>query len=139
MIKMQRKWRALCAIVMWLLSGAKVLSIGISAYGKGLDATEQIIWFGVALVFFTGIVFPRAIPPNVSYLEERPEPMPFYHCIRPKTWLIAAFMMSLGIGLRLSKLTSEEFIVGFYLGLGFSLMLCVRFYIKALLQFFSED
>lgn len=90
-------------------------------------------WLIGAFVFFNFLVFPRAVPPNVAYIMAH-ERKAFWHCMRPPTWLIVVFMMSLGISVRYFGLGSPEFIGGFYRGLGISLLLCVRYYVRPLYQ-----
>lgn len=109
--------------------------MGFSSYDVTLDSLCIVFYGFVALCFFSLLVFPRAIPPNVRYIVESDEFMPLWHCIRPQTWLIAVSMMSLGIWLRLSALVSSEFIVGFYTGLGLSLWACVVYYIRLFRSF----
>lgn len=141
MIKLSRLGRCLCAVAMWAFAGTKVLGIAYHAY---IDAPTPPIsytalaWLVFALVFFSFLVFPRAVAPNVGYVMEHSEPMPFYHCIRPKSWLIVAFMMGLGISLRAFDLVSLDFILGFYTGLGLSLLACIRFYIRPIVALTRE-
>lgn len=121
------------AIVLWLLAGFKVLAIAYTGW-QVIDSSQWVpyVWVGVALVFFSLLVFPRAVPPNVAYIEalgtERKHP--FYRCFKPTTWGIMAFMMTLGITLRHSGWVTDEFVAGFYTGLGVSLVLAIRFYWK---------
>lgn len=133
MIKLSRLGRSLCAVALWLFAGFKVLGI---AYHTYTDAPAPIelnlsiaLWFVFALIFFSVLVFPRAVAPNVDYIMSLEEPMPFYHCIRPKSWIVVAFMMCLGISLRAFSLVGTDFILGFYSGLGISLLACLRFYV----------
>lgn len=134
-VKKSQLIRCFCAIALWLFSGSKVLFIGMQSYTKDTNSLLLVMCFIGALIFFSAIVFPKAIPPNVKYIYERQEVLAPYHCIRPKTWLLSLFMMSLGIGLRFSGLMSTEFISGFYSGLGLSLLGCSLYYIKPIMQF----
>lgn len=142
MIKLHRLGLCLCALALWLFAGFKVLGIAIHSYSE-IPAGQQLgystlLWFVFALLFFSFFVFPRAVRPNVNYVMELKEAMPFYHCIQPKSWLIVAFMMSLGIVLRAFSLVPVSFLVGFYGGLGLSLLACVRFYVRSVALLIKE-
>lgn len=58
-----------------------------------------------------------------------------------RTWLTMLFMILLGAGVRHSAWVGDSFIAGFYSGLGLSLLLSIRFYIKPIRlgQEFSYD
>lgn len=53
----------------------------------------------------------------LSYEDKRP----FLNFFDLKSYLIMAFMMSMGIGLRASGMATDFFIAFFYTGLGFAL------------------
>lgn len=132
MIKISQRGLYILAIVLWLFAGTKVLAIAYTGW-KAIDPNWiTYMWMGVSFVFFSLLVFPRAVPPNVAYVgalsvEHR---HPFYKCFKPTTWGIMAFMMTLGITLRLSGWVTDDFVAGFYTGLGVSLILAVRFYLN---------
>lgn len=132
-----RSVRAIVAVVLWLLSGIKVLAIAVEAGQAGFGVSAYV-WFGVSLVFFSGLVFPRAVQKNIDYIR-RKSISPIYLCYRPATWLLMLFMITLGLSLRGFELVSKDFIAGFYSGLGLSLVACVRFYIVPIQQFRRED
>lgn len=138
MFKLSQKARLLCGTGMWLFAGTKVLLIARAAWGENPEVGYALAWLVGAFIFFNFLIFPKAVPPNVSYVLEHPEPLPLHHCIRPRTWFVVAFMISLGIGLRAFSLVPSTFVAGFYLGLGISLLGCVRYYIRPLISLMKK-
>lgn len=140
MIKCSRKTLCVIGMLLFFFSGVKVLYI---AYGMLPELTGSsyapYLWFIGSLIFFSVLIFPRAIRPNAEYVLAMKEPMPFYHCVRPRSWLVIIFMIALGLSLRYFRLVGAEFIVGFYTGLGLSLVACVRYYISALRRLSSNQ
>lgn len=133
MINISRRGLYGLATTLWLFAGAKVLVIAYTGW-RAIEHSQWLpyVWLGVSLMFFSLLVFPRAVPPNVIYIESlgAESRHPFYRCFKPTTWGIMAFMMTLGITLRHSGLVTDEFVAGFYTGLGVSLILAIRFYRK---------
>ncbi len=130
MISISQRGLYTLAIALWLFAGGKVLAIAFVAW-RAIDPSWLVYaWMVGAFVFFSLLVFPRAVPPNVAYVQALGggAKHPLYRCFKPTTWGIMAFMMTLGITLRLSSWVSDEFIAGFYTGLGVSLILAIRFY-----------
>lgn len=137
MIKVSRLWRALFAMGMLVFGAVKVLFISSTVEVNHFEA-PSIYWFIGALIFFSLGVFPRAIKPNAQYVLDMPEPTAFYKCFRPRTWGTMVFMMALGISVRVFELASDEFIAGFYLGLGLSLLWSASYYIAPIRAFIKE-
>lgn len=120
----------LLAVVLWLFAGAKVLWIAVLSWPI-ISGVSAYVWLVVAFLFFSFLVFPRAVPPNVRYIVGmKGRRAPFYRCFRPASWAVMAFMISLGLTLRLSGWVGHDFIAGFYTGLGVSLLLCSVYYVK---------
>lgn len=120
----------LLASSLWCVAGIKVLSIGI---GAAYDASLwiSVVWLVVALAFFSGFVFPRVAVHNIDAIRSsQADTLPFYRCFTPTSWAIKISMITFGITLRYSGLLGADFIAGFYVGLGLSLLLVVRHYIR---------
>lgn len=136
MTNISRLGRCLFAIALWLFAATKVLSI---AYSTLDEVTGNIYWWQIgSFIFFSLLVFPRAVKPNVAYILQY-ERKSLLHCMRPKTWLIMIFMITLGISVRKFSLASPEFICGFYTGLGVSLLGCIRFYLRPVYQLIKGE
>lgn len=129
MLKTSRLWRAVFASLLWLISGSKVLGIAFGAWSQ-TNHYSVYIWLIGAWIFFHILIFPPVVKRNLAYLMERKALHPIYLCFRPATWLIMLFMMTLGIGLRYSGWVSDNFIAGFYTGLGIALLGCMRYYLR---------
>lgn len=116
------------AIAFWLFAGFNVLNIVRTI--AFVPSLWSLGWFAVAFAFFSGFVFPRVARKGIEAIQTSGEArLPFYRCFRPSSWLIMPLMMGMGFGLRISGWVSDEFILGFYWGLGLSLVLTTRFYI----------
>ena len=112
----------LIAGIVWAIAGFNIVRIGLLAYQgnftwwRGLlsiavYAAFQIFVFGKMVKKHTGRI--------LQYEEERQN---FFRFFDTKSYLIMAFMMTLGIGLRVSGPVPNTFIAFFYTGLGASLL-----------------
>ena len=112
----------LIAGIVWAIAGFNIVRIGLLAYQgnftwwRGLlsiavYAAFQIFVFGKMVKKHTGRI--------LQYKEERQN---FFRFFDTKSYLIMAFMMTLGIGLRISGIVPNTFIAFFYTGLGASLL-----------------
>ena len=112
----------LIAGIVWAIAGFNIVRIGLLAYQgnftwwRGLlsiavYAAFQIFVFGKMVKKHTGRI--------LQYKEERQN---FFRFFDTKSYLIMAFMMTLGIGLRVSGLVPDVYIAVFYTGLGASLL-----------------
>lgn len=112
----------LIAGIVWAIAGFNIVRIGLLAYQgnftwwRGLlsiavYAAFQIFVFGKMVKKHTGRI--------LQYKEERQN---FFRFFDTKSYLIMAFMMTLGIGLRVSGIVPNTFIAFFYTGLGASLL-----------------
>lgn len=112
----------LIAGIVWAIAGFNIVRIGLVAYQgnftwwRGLlsiavYAAFQIFIFGKMVKKHTGRI--------LQYEQERQN---FFRFFDAKSYLIMAFMMTLGIGLRVSGLVPNTFIAFFYTGSGASLL-----------------
>lgn len=124
-----RRTLYLLASLLWIVAGANVLRIGLSAWlDWGHSSLGSLLYLVGSLGFFSLLIFPRVAQRNISYISSHPAPRP-WHCMSPKAWVIMLVMISLGISLRLLGLVPVDFIAGFYTGLGTSLMLATYPYL----------
>lgn len=120
------KKRTLLAIAgcVWLLAGYNVARLGILAYGC-LHAISAVHILRSAAVFcaFGRMFFKMSVKHAKRIKGYAEEWRPAWHFFDGKAYLIMAFMMGGGIGLRYSGLLPEVFIAVFYTGLGCALAL----------------
>ena len=118
----------LIAGVFWLVAGANVVAVGIQAYIAVEAAAPILVSLAMGsiatfLVFFLRIFKPYAAKHAArieSLCEERVSAFEFMDA---KGYLMIAFMIALGAGLRLSGIVPDWFIAFFYVGLGMALAL----------------
>lgn len=127
------------AMVMWLFAGAKVLYLGYKLTPEA-NPTWYYSWLVVSFVFFSGFIFRRVVPRYITYIESLGKGNhPFYRCFAPRARIIIAVMMTLGIVVRYGGIAGPNFIAGFYTGLGVSLLLATRFYIRPVIAHFRPS
>ena len=116
----------LIAGFVWLAAGLNIALLGVSAFSQ-MDSDIMLqLALGALLVFtvFHAGMFSKLVGKHadriVAMEEER---APFWKFFDAKGYLIMAFMMTMGIGLRASGVAPLWFIAFFYLGLGSALAL----------------
>ena len=119
-----RQTLLLTAGLVWTLAGGKVLAIGLAAwlhehthawYFKTGEATL------VFLLFFC-LIFHRLFRKYTARIRGKSEKNCPFAFFDTRGWLIMAFMMTLGIVVRLFELLPPLFIAVFYTGLAFALI-----------------
>ena len=114
----------LVAGIVWLIAGANIVNIGLSAF---LDETGWLFWVligGTRLIFvrFHIFVFTKMVGKHASrirgYEEDKTHLFKFFD---KKGYIMMAIMMGGGIALRASGVVPEWFIAFFYTGLGAAL------------------
>ena len=114
----------LVAGIVWLIAGANIVNIGLSAF---LDETGWLFWVligGTLLIFvlFHIFVFTKMVGKHASrirgYEEDKTHLFKFFD---KKGYIMMAIVMGGGIALRASGVVPEWFIAFFYTGLGAAL------------------
>ena len=129
----------LIAGIVWAIAGFNIVRIGLIAYQgnftwwRGLlsiavYAAFQIFVFGKMVKKHTGRI--------LQYKEERQN---FFRFFDTKSYLIMAFMMTLGIGLRISGIVPNTFIAFFYTGLGASLLTAGVLFLNRYLRVMAQS
>lgn len=122
-MKVKKEILLFLACVVWLIAGINVLRIGIECYSNYLSILNVIL---SVLVFFVFqfFVFGKLVRKHskriMGYEEEKHFFLKFFDI---PSFIIMAFMMSMGIWLRVSGIAPEIFIAVFYSGIGASLTL----------------
>lgn len=122
-MNVQRNTLLLIACLVWSAAGFNILRIGIQAYLAYLSIWNyilSILVFAVFQKFIFGKLVKKHTVRICGYTEERQFFLKFFD---GKAFAIMAFMMSGGIGLRVSGIAPNRFIAVFYSGLGASLLL----------------
>lgn len=113
----------LLAALVWVIAGFNILRIGLISYQTYVNALNLLISLTVFFIFWL-MVFKKLVKKHtlriVHYEEERQFFLKFFDV---KSFCIMAFMMTFGIGLRVSGICPDIFIAVFYTGLGSALLL----------------
>ncbi|HIY83981.1 hypothetical protein [Rubneribacter sp.] len=124
MLKVSTDKLLLVAGIVWLVAGANVAIIGITAY---LHEAGWILWVLVAgtlavFVLFHIFVFTKMVGRHAQrirgYEEDRTHVLKFFD---KKGYVVMAVMMGGGMALRASGIVPEWFVAFFYTGLGLAL------------------
>ncbi|MEZ4627753.1 MAG: hypothetical protein R2912_06600 [Eubacteriales bacterium] len=112
----------LIAGIVWAIAGFNIVRIGLVSYQGNFTWWRVLLSIAVYTVFQV-FIFGKMVKKHTErillYEEERQNVFRFFDT---KSYLIMAFMMTLGIGLRVSGVVPTGFIAYFYTGLGASLL-----------------
>ncbi len=112
----------LIAGIVWAIAGFNIVRIGLVAYQGNFIWWRGLLSIAVYAAFQI-FVFRKMIKKHTArILEYEEERQNFFRFFDTKSYLIMAFMMTLGIGLRVSGVVPNTFIAFFYTGLGTSLL-----------------
>ena len=112
----------LIAGIVWAIAGFNIVRIGLIAYQGNLTWWRGLLSAAVYAafqVFVFGKMVTKHTQRILAYPDERQN---FFRFFDVRSYLIMAFMMTLGIGLRVSGVVPNGFIAYFYTGLGASLL-----------------
>lgn len=113
--------------IVWIIAGINISFIGLNTY----PGTFAFAWWIVGLLFLGTIIvvclfhvmFGKMVQKHVrrihAFQEERVSAFRFFDV---KSYLIMAFMIALGVTLRVSGIVPDWFIAFFYTGLGSALI-----------------
>lgn len=122
-MRVQRNILLLVAGLIWFIAGFNIMRIGLLAWA------DIWLWWMlcisvVVFLLFHNMVFRKMVKKHtkriLGYKEER---LPIYRFFDRQAYCIMAFMITFGVGLRVSGLAPDLFIAVFYSGLGFSLII----------------
>ena len=122
-MKVKKRTLLLLASIVWLIAGFNIIRIGILSYTGHVTVVHILI---SALVFavFWSMVFYKLVIRHTDRIQNYEDELQFFwHFFDKKSFLIMAFMMTFGIGLRASHFAPDVFIAVFYSGLGMALFL----------------
>ena len=124
LFKMKRENLIIVAGVVWLLAGVNVALIGLRSVVEMSGVVVALVVGAVAAFLAFHAMFGRIVLKNAQRIRGLDgECLSFLHFLDLKGYLIMAFMMSFGFGLRLTGLIPTWFFAFFYTGLGSALAL----------------
>lgn len=122
MLKVEKKYLLIIAGLVWFIAGFNIIRIGIEA-SNGKWTWYMLILAMFIYFLFNQIVFNKMVKKHtkriISYEDEKQNIFRFFN---KQGYLIMGFMMTFGIGLRVSGLCPDVFIAVFYTGLGAALV-----------------
>ena len=122
-MKVQKNTLLLIACLVWGAAGFNILKIGLLAYQNYLQPLNYALSL-VVFAIFQFLIFGKLVKKHTQringYVEEKQFFLKFFDV---KSFIIMAFMMTLGIVLRATNIAPERFIAVFYTGLGSALAL----------------
>ncbi|WP_312694466.1 hypothetical protein [Caproiciproducens sp.] len=120
-MKVQKKYLLLIAGIVWGIAGFNILRIGVMAYSGYLSALNVIISI-VVFALFRALIFSKMVRKHTIRIKGYPDEKQFFlRFFDIKAFCIMAFMITFGVGLRMSGICPDVFIAVFYSGLGASL------------------
>ena len=122
LLKMKKENLITVAGVVWLLAGANVALIGLRS---AVEMSGAALVVGAVAAFFAfHAMFGTIVLKNAKRIRGlEGERLSFLRFLDLRGYLIMAFMMSFGFGLRVSGLIPNWFFAFFYMGLGSALAL----------------
>lgn len=126
-MKIKKEKLLIIAGALWGIAGANILRIGITSYidtapKRSLPILLGMIALSLVILSGFGLMFYRVVKRNTKRILSYPVRRSVFAVFDVKGYLLMAFMMGLGIGLRASNLLPTEFFAVFYSGLGSALL-----------------
>ncbi|NJE39728.1 hypothetical protein E0K99_00115 [Faecalicoccus pleomorphus] len=132
-MKVLPKTLLLLAGIVWFIAGGNVTWIGIQSYADYLNILHLL---GSSLVFIFFLwMFSKIVQKHSLRIQGYTSKQPFYFFFDRPSFIMMAFMMSMGIIFRVFHLVSFEFIAVFYTGLGLALCLAG---LQFMLHFYTQ-
>ena len=121
--------------LVWLAAGVNILRIGVNAVlaviGGGIGRTALMALLAAVIFCAFHWMFSRIVVKHTARIRGYETKQPFWRFFDGKSWLLMAFMMTLGITLRRVGRLPEFFFAFFYTGLGAALSVAgIRFLIR---------
>lgn len=119
----RRKTLLFLAGLIWSIAGFNILKIGITTYSKYLQIQNFFISSIIFLIFWFFIFDKLVIKHTKRINAYQDEKKFFWNFFDIPSFMIMAFMMTMGISIRSFHLLPDIFIAVFYSGLGFALFM----------------
>lgn len=127
-----RRTLLLFAGALWTFAGSKILAIGIP-FVRESTLSPLVVGIASTVVFalFARFVFgPLYFKHRTRIVLQPAERANMFSFFDTRGYLVMAFMMALGIGLRRFSPVPHEYLGTFYLGLGSALLMGGLFFLK---------
>ena len=121
--KVHKNKLLLIAGFIWTIVGVNIIRIGIIAYTSYINVLNIILSIIICLTFQFLIFNKMVIKHTQRIIAYKEDQQLIVHFFDVKSYCIMAFMMTFGIGLRVSGICPDVFIAVFYSGLGSSLLI----------------
>ena len=122
-MKVKKRVLLMLASIVWMIAGFNILRIGVISYA-GYVTIWNLFLSGLIFAAFWFLVFYKLVIKHTDRIQNYEDELQFFwHFFDKKSFLIMAFMMTFGIGLRASHFAPDVFIAVFYSGLGMALFL----------------
>lgn len=129
----------LIAGIVWAIAGFNIVRIGLVSYAGNVTWWRGLLSIAVYAVFQV-FIFGKMVKKHTDrILQYEEEQQTFFRFFDTKSYLIMAFMMTLGIGLRVSGVVPSGFIAYFYTGLGASLMTAGVLFIVSCIRVITQN
>jgi len=121
---------AVTCCALWLTAGVNVVRMGLLAL-KESQMETAIMVSGIILVFILfAAMFCKISIKNMKRIQDLPQQKrKLWNCMPPKSFVIMAGMIALGVCLRHSEAIPRGCIASFYIGLGSALTLAGLLYL----------
>lgn len=128
---MSRKYLYLSAALIWGIPGIVITIRGVLAYCNQEPA--ELWWLllftvGAMVAFY--FIFNKITAKYINRIAIMPDVVHIWNTFSLRGWILVAFMMMLGITLRLISIVPHEFTASFYSGLGPMLILSAIRYMQ---------
>lgn len=139
-MKLDKKHLMLIAGIVWLIAGFNIMRIGLQD-GKNHWTIWMIFTSTCVFLLFHNLVFRKMVKKHSNRIQNlENEKNIIFRFFDKKAYLIMTFMITFGIGLRMSNICPDTFIATFYVGLGFSLIIAgLSFFINFIRYLIAEN
>lgn len=134
MFKVKKQTLLLIAGIVWLFAGLNVARLGMLSYGL-ISPSWLTYLLSVLVCAAFGGMFVAMSSKHTARILAYEGMRPFWNFFDTKSYLIMAFMMSAGIGLRAAGVLPQVFVAFFYTGLGCALMGAGVVFVKNYLEY----
>lgn len=101
-MKVKKRTLLILASIVWLIAGFNIIRIGILSY-TGHVTVVNILLSALVFAVFWSMVFYKLVIRHTDRIQNYEDELQFFwHFFDKKSFLIMAFMMTFGIGLRAS-------------------------------------
>lgn len=121
-MKVRKNTLFLLAAIIWSFAGINILRIGILTYKDNIKIINFILSF-LTFLIFSKFIFLKLVKKHTLRINNyKSEKQLFINFFDLKSFIIMAFMIGLGIFIRVTNLLPNSFIAFFYTGLGSGLV-----------------